>query len=345
MSAAYFHENIDPQQRWQFTQIDVSSRFVPYYHLFTGGEHQRFLLASHDHTLYWGQISKGYYNVDFLRQQQPWQRQQMPIRPITSVDIETFKQANPPNPARYWANFFAQALIDSPASFLHQGHWRITAPLNPEATPKPENNLIKLTPRYYWRFLHLDCDYTFEYPKDSYIDIDWNQSPNTPLPLKPMPDAEDGRVKWWRKKIRENACPPLLLWWQSNMLSHIIIDGHSRWRAHLLENTKPDVLVISAYQMVKRDYLDTPDRRLNILQALKHYVNNSAKHSQSTSMDHINQMLTQAYPNTTSYEAMTIGKPIEDLDKRWLSEITALSNTKDVDFNKAELKALLAGDY
>jgi len=333
MSGAYFYEHINAYEQWQFTQIDVPSSFEPYYHLFTGGAKQRFLLGSHDHTLYWGRISEDYNNVDFFRPNKLWLRQQMPINPITSANIESFKQANPSNSARYWANFFAKALINTPASFLHQGHWRITSPFNPESMQEAESNLVKLTPRYYWSFLHQECDYTFEYPRESHIRIDWNQSPNTPLPLKPLPCAHDGRVKWWRKKIREKACPPLLLWWQSSMLSHIVIDGHSRWCAHLLEKTIPDVLIVSAYQTTNYDHLDTPEKRLRNLQALKQYVNNSAQHVTPTSMSHINQMLMNAYPNTTKHEAVTIGKPIENLDKRWLSEINTLFNSHDFDRN------------
>lgn len=326
MNSTYFHENIDPHQRWQFTQIDVASDFTPYYQLLTGGVNQRFMLSSGDHTLYWGQVSEDHYNVDFLRQPQPWSRQYMPIRPITSADIEAFKQINPADPARYWASFFAKELIQSPASFLHQGQWRITSAFDNEATDEAfthlnDNRKIP-SPEWYWSFLWSECDYDFDYQNKLSTTIDWDNNTQNPLPIKPPPTADDGRVKWWRKKIRENTCPPLLLWWQSNLLSHIVIDGHSRWLAHHLENSKPDILVISAFKTTDYKSLDDSEKRLHILQSLKHYVNNTEHQHKSISMDKINEILLLAYPNTIYHEAITVGKPIVDLDERWEREVS-----------------------
>lgn len=331
MSSTYFYENTDPHQRWQFTQIYVGRDFVPYYQLLTGGCNQRFMLSSCDNTLYWGQVSEGHYNVDFLCQNQPWQRQQMPIRPITSVDIETFKRANPADSDRYWASFFAKELIQSPASFLHQGQWRIAAPFRhqkDEAFISLDSAQEVPSPEWYWSFLWSECDYDFEYTfnhSDHLLTtIDWDNSPQNPLPLKPPPATDDGRVKWWRKKIRENVCPPLLLWWQSNLLSHIVIDGHSRWLAHQLENSKPDVLVISAFKTFNYKDKANPKKRLYTLQGIEHYINNAVAHHQSVSMDKINGMLLDAYPDTTYHEAITVGKPVVDLDERWEHEVSKI---------------------
>ncbi len=345
MISTYFHENIDPQERWQFTQIDVAHDFVPYYQLLAGGCNQRFMLASHDYTLYWGRVSEDHYNVDFLRQPQPWQRQHMPIRPITSADIETFKQINPADSGRYWANFFAQELIQSPASFLHQGHWRIAALFGQQASNEVFTRLEPTyevpSPEWYWSFLWTDCDYDFDYQDQLLTAIDWDNSLDNPLPLKPLPAADDGRVKWWRKKIRENACPPLLLWWQSNMLSHIVIDGHSRWRAHQLENSKPDVLVISAFKTFSYKGKYNPKRRLHTLQGIKHYVNNSTAQHQPVSMNTINAMLLDAYPDTTYHEAITVGKPMADLDGRWEREVSKVIATMKDCVESKELRNML----
>ena len=343
MNSTYFHENIDPHQRWQFTQIDVASDFTPYYQLLTGGVNQRFMLSSGDHTLYWGQVSEDHYNVDFLRQPQPWSRQYMPIRPITSADIESFKQINPVDSGRYWASFFAKELIQSPASFLHQGQWRITSPFDNQVSDQTFMSFDSAheipSPEWYWSFLWAECDYEFTYQDQLVTTIDWDNNLSNPLPLKPLPASDDGRVKWWRKKIRENTCPPLLLWWQSNLLNHIVIDGHSRWLAHQLENSKPDVLVISAFKTF--DYQANPKNRLHTLKDIKHYVNNTADQHQSISMDIINGMLLNAYPNTTYHEAMTVGKPIADLDERWERKVSNIIASINDRADKKTLETML----
>lgn len=342
-SNAYFYNHIEPLGQWQFTQIEVGKSFTPYYRLLTCGKKQRFLLASdkssknpndnpnHGHTLYWGRVSADYYDIFFLRHNQPLAREFMPVRPITSSDIETFKQANPANPNQYWADFYAQALIASPTTILHQGQWRITTGVT--------EKIDRYAPIDWWQ----DCDYQFEYHNEPTACFMWEDHHNNPFPLKPPPKADDGRVKWWRKKIRENACPPILLWWQRNLLNHIVIDGHSRWLAYQLENKKPEVLVISAFKTTNYPYIDDPKKRLQVLRSLKQYVSNQ-KNEKLINIKHINDILIKTYHiNTPEHDAVTVGKPIKDLDERWEREVKALLsyiNPND-GFKKGDLEYFL----
>jgi len=58
-------------------------------------------------------------------------------------------------------------------------------------------------------------------------------------------EQESGRVKWWRKKCREQALPPILLWFIGGLASYIILDGHDRLQAALAEGIQPQFLVLS----------------------------------------------------------------------------------------------------
>ena len=223
---------------------------------------------------------------------------------------------------------------------LHQGQWRIAEGLT---------DLKPLLHDSYWRQQTWRiCDYQFDYQNEAYIDIFYEKSLGNPLPLKAIPNIDDGRVKWWRKKIKEQACPPMLLWWQSHLLGHIVIDGHSRWLAHQLEGSRPDVLVISAFKSDEYKSLDDPQRRIQVLQSLKKFVTNNNASNYVVTMDKINEVLLQAYPDTMDHHAVTVGKPIMDLDSRWVDEIKRLlnfNNHKNTLLTKEDLEIMLAPDF
>jgi hypothetical protein len=78
----------------------------------------------------------------------------------------------------------------------------------------------------------------------------WGGSDSNLLPLREVRD-DDGRVKWWRKMAREGCLPPVLALFLRCLDSSVIIDGHCRLRAALLEGMAPDIIVISSTQSVE----------------------------------------------------------------------------------------------
>ncbi|MFE4687240.1 hypothetical protein ACFRNJ_41780 [Streptomyces sp. NPDC056721] len=62
------------------------------------------------------------------------------------------------------------------------------------------------------------------------------------LPLRPMPAADDSRVKAYRKQARDGTLPPVLLWWVSGPDCHLILDGHARLAAAIAESVDPPLL-------------------------------------------------------------------------------------------------------
>ncbi|MFJ6665169.1 hypothetical protein [Streptomyces sp. NPDC091383] len=77
---------------------------------------------------------------------------------------------------------------------------------------------------------------------DGYIDWFLHSGSWEVLPLRPMPDAEEGRVKAYRKQAREGTLPPVLLWWVSGLDCHLILDGHARLAAAIAESVEPPLL-------------------------------------------------------------------------------------------------------
>ncbi|MEU6763015.1 hypothetical protein ABZ916_10880 [Streptomyces sp. NPDC046853] len=148
-----------------------------------------------------------------------------------------------------WAHHFASLLASSPDSPLHDGRWVLS--------PYPA---LLLRPNHrgwphgeYWRSLLVEGD------PDGYIDW-WIHSGSWEIfPLRAMPDADDARVKAYRKQARDGTLPPVLLWWVSGLDCHLILDGHARLAAAIAESVEPAVLELR--RTAPQDEVDTGTER------------------------------------------------------------------------------------
>lgn len=356
-----FKDNYNHNHQWQYTSITVPKKTKPYYQLFVGGEKRRFKLASKDLALYWGCISSDYYNVWLLKSHLKWQLEHMPIPPIVSADIETFKEKSQQKTvrekhsegnfldyAKYWANFFAKALARSKSSFLHAGNWYILPNLSKDV-PK-DTMQHRFIPDTYW----LNCQFiSLENTKNHYgisqnqfgcveitddeqlLYLDWQNLLPT-IPLKVMPSAEDGRVKWWRKKVREGVCPPILVWYQNNIQTHVIVDGHARLQAYRLENVKPNALIITA---IEHKTYDNTSSRIDALRGIKHSLEHSDK---LLDVDKLNDLMINLYEPQDLYNPYIRSKIISDFDDIWLKEVRLFCKNTPID--QSDLADMIEGN-
>ncbi|MEU8780324.1 hypothetical protein [Streptomyces sp. NPDC048637] len=93
---------------------------------------------------------------------------------------------------------------------------------------------------------------------DGYVDWYLHNGSWEILPLRPMPDADDSRVKAYRKQALDGTLPPVLLWWVSGLDCHLILDGHARFAAAIAESTEPGLLEL--HRTVPDDEADTETR-------------------------------------------------------------------------------------
>ncbi|GLW64819.1 hypothetical protein Arub01_30630 [Actinomadura rubrobrunea] len=77
-----------------------------------------------------------------------------------------------------------------------------------------------------------------------YIDWDGNGWGGV-LPLRPLSPPDAGRVKAYRKQVREGVLPPVLVWAVSGLDGHVVLDGHDRLAAALAEEVAPPMLVLT----------------------------------------------------------------------------------------------------
>jgi hypothetical protein len=69
----------------------------------------------------------------------------------------------------------------------------------------------------------------------------------TVLPLRAPSAEDDGRVKSWRKRARDGTLPPALLLYVDILAKWLVLDGHDRLHAALLEGVEPPLLGLWPY--------------------------------------------------------------------------------------------------
>lgn len=337
MPNAYFTTQLNDRNAWDFTKITVPNKVKPYYQVLTGGQNRRFILATPLYKVHWGVTYAYFSGVGILRNPDEFPPEIMPIPAINSPAIEAFKRLSPIDSTEYWANFFAKALLTSPFTMLTQGNWKIFAKLP-----------FKIFPKHLQSYYGNTNDFNQSiqlFTDDSLLtQLDWGISAREDnlVLLKGLPYAESGRVKWYRKKIQENACPPLLVWYQNHLQAYLLIDGHARLKAYQLEQVEPTFLVISQY-FRQEIPVDSPERNQDRIATLKNIKRHMEKGKPAPSDESMNQILTQMFRDYSSDYLDLIAKPIANLDEIWLADMARLKNHPKI--NPTEIHTLVKGEF
>jgi len=147
--------------------------------------------------------------------------------PIPSIRVAQARRRTAPSRtpewSLSWAHLFADRLASNPLGPLHSGRWLLRSP--------------ESLPPHIFGGDHLVKDYPHAY-------LNWWHGWNGVLPLLPLPDADSTRVKAYRRQVREQVLPPVLLWDASCLDGYVLLDGHARLVAALAENATPPVLLL-----------------------------------------------------------------------------------------------------
>ncbi|MFF3314540.1 hypothetical protein ACFYV5_03385 [Streptomyces sp. NPDC003035] len=201
--------------------LEVTGRPRPGLCLRTAGN--RLVLTQGDDPVLFAVVERYNGGVDFYRTAAP--RPLLP--PLRAADARAYAD----RPER-WAHRIAHALAEDPDGPLHDGRWVLT----------DDTERLRIRdgrgPAAYWSEL------VVEGHPEGYIDWWIHNGSWEVLPLRPLPGADDGRVKAYRKQAREGILPPVLLWWVSGLDCHLLLDGHARLAAAIAEDVEPAVLVL-----------------------------------------------------------------------------------------------------
>lgn len=311
----------DDNGNWSHLLIEIDNQPDGKFQIHSGGN-QRFKLIKDDLTIFWGCIEYDYYGAWILRNNIDWNKDNMLIPPITSDQIEKYKSSNQTNKASYWSRFFIDSLSKSDNSILCDGKWQISLGLLKWQIQKPD---------LFEKWIVNETDKVFSNSQLTYID--WGISGNGNLiSLKETPYEDEGRVKWWRKKVKENCCPPILTWYINSLDAFIIIDGHRRLKAYMIENEKPDILVLNALR--EEYYLKDFSRREKIVKSLEIRQNHPSK--VKLSIDDINTILIDAYDERPSVRPITKSIAQPDFEEIWINEVKKFKNQPNIDQEELE---------
>jgi hypothetical protein len=205
---------------WAGLLLEVQGRPRPGLCLMTAGN--KLLLAQRTDPVLLAVVHEHRYGVDFLRTG----RYRSFVPPLRAPTTRAYEGSSD-----RWAHRFADVLAASPDGPLHDGRWV----MSPDAQLRRWNH-GRLPHAEYWRSMLIDGD------PDGYIDWFVHNGSWEILPLRAMPDADDSRVKAYRKQARDGTLAPVLLWWVSGLDCHLILDGHARLAAAIAESTEPALL-------------------------------------------------------------------------------------------------------
>lgn len=205
---------------WVGLSLDVQDRPRPGLCVFTAGP--RLLLSQLSRPVLLAVVDEQLQGVDFWRTDE-YRSFVPPLR----ADVGRALAGSPER----WAHRFAQYLIGSPDSPLHEGRWLLS-----HESPLQRWRHADTSHGEYWGSMLVGGH------PEGYVDWFLHSHSWEVLPLRPMPDADDSRVKAYRKQACEGTLPPVLLWWVSGLDCHLILDGHARLAAAIAESVEPPLL-------------------------------------------------------------------------------------------------------
>ncbi|MFC5745216.1 hypothetical protein [Actinomadura rugatobispora] len=165
----------------------------------------RFWLRQDDRPVLLAHVERSHYGVHYMR----LDGHTPVLPPLTAAEARR-------EPS--WPHHYVTWLAQGPGP-LHPGWWT----LQPWRPPGP---------------LELAAEHPSGY-------LDWFAGWNGIVPLRPLPEPGNGRVKAHRKLVRDGLLPPILLWWVSGLDGWVLLDGHARLAAALAEDTIPPALALA----------------------------------------------------------------------------------------------------
>jgi hypothetical protein len=188
-------------------------------------------LATDDRARVWTRIDEDYWGYELLRA--PGVEGLSIVPPITA---ELAREHREPNSAvsAAWARTYARMLRDAPGTPLCNGDWHLGA-LSREFSP------FELAASIVRQVVNQKAT--------GYVQWDFGDTVY-PITLRDMSSQDAGRVKVWRKHVRDGSLPPVLLLWISGLAAYVVLDGHDRLMAASLEQAPAPALALEPVEEV-----------------------------------------------------------------------------------------------
>lgn len=342
MTDYWWKDLLDQKERWQGLELQVREGGGPAMEMLSG-HNGRMALQVNSETLFWATMLKDHSGVWLVfNAEHPAQKLLLPA--ITSADVERAKREGESQWLSGWCRYFARQLMDAPTPLLPPGRWL----LRPMEAAKPEAPyaLNQTVPFEQWRFttpassanisvpwaLYSEDFPNLQTPEDVRL-VDWWWGGHLLLARYPV-DLHSGRVKWWRKKCREGALPPVLVWFIAGLASFVILDGHDRLQAAITEGIQPQFLVLS--ELSEQSWEPDEQARERVLRSLA--IQQEKCKKTGANIDAMNQSLLNLYDTRYLY-ASTHSRAILGDGKNWERELTAYLQRHHLEQHLADILA------
>ncbi len=125
----------------------------------------------------------------------------------------------------------------------------------------------------------------------------------------------------WRKRARRGTLPPVLLWEIPTLHTSLVLDGHDRLHAAMLEGVEADFLALTQLSPMRAADLDVIQREVWEHVARVHERGDPERFSRST-VHRLNHNLIDIYGDYGSCERVRCW-PLRGGRERWLDEVEA----------------------
>lgn len=324
MSQYWWKDLHDRNHAWLGLELQSPTPATPPILEMHSGHHGRMALSLRGAPLFWGSMLKdhsGLWRVFNAEHPDPYAL----LPPITSLALESIRRSGPEAWMGEWCRYFARHLLTPDVPLLSAGRW-LLRPMLPTAPVAPYS-LQQTSPVESWRFhaparsgnigfswslFAEDIPNLMAPTRVSQVDWWWN---GTPLLARYALQPHAGRLKWWRKKSREGALPPVLVRFFAGLGSFVILDGHYRLQAAIEEGMPPPFLVLS--ELGERTFPTDPAHQEKIVRALAA----QQQKNPAVNLDGVNQTLINLYDNHDLY-APAYSRAVLGDGEGWAREVT-----------------------
>ncbi len=282
----------------------------------------RLRVSSGGQPLLWLRIDDWWDGCGLLRGtvSTPWG-----FSPLSAVEVRAIVHA--PGSSRWWEAWtwhMARELAQATHPVLHAGRWCLR-PLRPvtlresasyRSVPRARPGSSPDPPHGLERLLRVERFWTEEWAGGG-IPAGVKVNSGAVLPLRAPSPEDDGRVKSWRKHAREGTLPPAVLLYVELVGKWLVLDGHDRLHAALLEGVSPPVLGL--WPVFEEPIPEEPFRREGMWLAAEAQLRNRKT---PEGIDGANRTLLREYMGVQR-TAVTRAWPVRGGLDAWRAEVLA----------------------
>ncbi len=137
------------------------------------------------------------------------------------------------------------------------------------------------------------------------------------MPLRAPSPEDDGRVKSWRKFARDGTLPPVVLLYVDLIMKWLVLDGHDRLHAALLEGVTPPLLGL--WPVREEETPSNPVGQEWVLRSAEDHLKAGATQAR---VERVNHLLLQNFAGPRRF-TVTRGWPLKGGREAWCSEVLA----------------------